>query len=675
MESLPSRKGSGLFLVSATLLLGLTGAQSSAAPAAGFSVSGVVLDGVGSFVDNVELLLVDSRGTASPQAVARSDAAGRFRFDGLEPAIYRIAALKDGYLTFIGRVDPQVESWIQVVLHPMPRLDADVPRAVPQDSSWAMRRARRYVLHDDGPRLTDAVSDTEAVRTVPEDALVMQVDQLFPVASAAGAGDPVRREIRGSETRVRMASAVGERASIGVEGYRELLDSSSRDGAALAAASRDASAVSLAFSYDTASEGQLDVSAFYNQGGLELSSQPVDPLPQAPLAPSARRTHRQWGYDARWSTDLADIGTVAVGLDYHDTQLRVPGASPAPALAASVPDALSTRSVGASGVWTAPPIDDHALQVDVRALALDATDPTSTAITASDPSMSGLSLGLNAQDTWSVAGPFAVIYGLGYRQALGAREASLVVPRVGGLWRMKGLSVRGVVSYNGVTGWSGFGSEAATAAPLRPEDALGYEAEVELPLTRGLRLAGAATYSPIQVDLTGYSGGGFHRDPRPLYLTDGNAAARERRLALIRESHGVRFYLEWNEGAVEGTLATITPYDVPRGFLAPGDLDYRTGRLGVRVFPSGTDLLVQYQSLVQVATGDAGAGASDQRAFEIRLSQDLMDLEPLGSWRLLVALRRAALHSDRPDEVVDAHQAEIGNSLNDQLSAGLSVSF
>lgn len=659
----------------APILLGLTVAPAFAAPAADLSVSGVVLDGVGSLLGNVEVLLVDSRGAASPQAVVHSDAAGRFRFDGLRPTIYRIAALKDGYLTFIGKVDPQVESWIQVVLHPMAQLDPELARVVPEDASWAMRRARRYVLHDDGPQIPGGATDDGHARVVPEDALVMQVDQLFPVASAAGAGDPEHREIRGSETRVRMASAVGERASIGVEGYRELLDSSRHDGAALAAASRDAAAVSLAFSYDMTSEGQLDVSAFYNQSGLELTTQPVDPVPQPGAAASARRAHRQWGYDARWSTDLDEIGTVAVGLDYHDTALSVPDRSPVPELAGGLPDELYTRAVGASGVWTAVPIDDHALQVDLRAQVLDATDPTATAIGPGDPSLSGLSLGLNAQDTWSVAGPFAVIYGIGYRQALGAREASLVVPRVGGLWRMNRLSVRAVVSYHGVTGWNELGSAVATAPPLRPEDALGYEAEVELPIARGLRLAGAALYSPIQVDLAGYSGGGFHRDPRPLYLTDGNAAAYERRLALIRESHDVRFYLEWNEGTVEGTLATITPYDVPRAFLAPGDLDYRTGRLGIRVFPSGTDLLFQYQNLLQVATNDVVAAVSDQRAFEVRLSQDLLDLDPLGSWRLLVALRRAALHSDRPDEVLRARQNEIGESLNHQLSAGLSVSF
>ena len=143
---------------------------------------------------------------------------------------------------------------------------------------------------------------------------------------------------------------------------------------------------------------------------------------------------------------------------------------------------------------------------------------------------------------------------------------------------------------------------------------------------------------------------------------------------MIRDASRFRFYLEWQEGSVAGTLATITPDEGPRGFLVPGDLEHHTGRLGIRIFPSGTDLLFQFQSLQQTAEEHALAGSS-QHSYEVRLSQALLDLDPLGSWHVLVALRRATLRSEGPQHALGALSSEVVEPLNHQLSAGLSVTF
>ena len=635
------------------------------------SLSGVVRDSVGTLLGEVELLLVEPNGAAT-RAVAHSNEAGEFRFDGLGPTVYRLAAIKGGYVTFIASVDPQLERWVQVVLHPAPRLDADeAPTTIPTADSWALRRSRRYVLHEQDPLAPFAAAQDDPATSEIENALVMQVDQLFPVTARPSTNASGAPEVRGSETRLRVASPMGERASIDVEGYRRLTDSTGRDASAESAATHDAARLALAFSYDTGTDGQLDVNAFFNQGGIEYSARPVASLGPGDREAFERRAHRQWGYDARWSTDVPEMGRVAVQVDYHNTALSIPAGSPAAALVASTPDQLQAQTMGARGSFTAIPLDDHALEFDVRAQRLDATDPAAPTLGAALVGLSGLSLGLNAQDTWSVGGPFAVIYGLGYRHALGTRDASLVVPRLGGEWRVDRVAVRGVVSYHGVTDWGELERALQTAPPA---SAMGYEAELELPLVGGLRVAAAAAHAPIQFDLAGYSGG-FYHDARPLYLTDGNAASKDRRLTLIRDASRVRFYLEWQEGTVAGTLATITPDEGPRGFLVPGDLDHHTGRLGIRIFPSGTDLLFQFQGLRQTAGESALAGSSSQRSFEVRLSQELLDLDPLGSWHVLVALRRATLRADGPDHPLSAMPAEVVEPLNHQLSAGLSVTF
>jgi hypothetical protein len=343
---------------------------------------------------------------------------------------------------------------------------------------------------------------------------------------------------------------------------------------------------------------------------------------------------------------------------------------------------MVTRAVGASGVYESAPIVDHAVQIDFSAQVLDATDPVAQfgepALTPAYFALSGLSVGLNAQDTWSVAGPFSLVYGLGYRHAVTTHDASLVVPRVGGAWNLNRLAMSFLVSYHSVADW---GAEKARGEviPFQPANALGYEVQLEVPLPAGMRVTSGLRYSPIQFDFLGYAGGGFEQSSRPLYLTDGNAAVKENRFALIQESAGTRIYFEVANGAVEGRLAPITSYDIPLDYLAARALDYGAGRIGVRVLPSGTDLLIVYEKLVQ-SPRDAGSGAeSKQKSLEIRVMQDLLDLHRIGNWRLLMAVRRAALEaaldSERLDGMLQPHETALLDSLNHQVSAGLSVTF
>jgi hypothetical protein len=95
----------------------------------------------------------------------------------------------------------------------------------------------------------------------------------------------------------------------------------------------------------------------------------------------------------------------------------------------------------------------------------------------------------------------------------------------------------------------------------------------------------------------------------------------------------------------------------------------------VRVLPSGTDLLIVYEKLVQ-SPRDAGSGVeSKQKSLEIRVMQDLLDLHRIGNWRLLMAVRRAALDSQGLDGMLQPHETALLDSLNHQVSAGLSVTF
>ena len=291
--------------------------------------------------------------------------------------------------------------------------------------------------------------------------------------------------------------------------------------------------------------------------------------------------------------------------------------------------------------------------------------------------VSGWSVGLEAQDTWSVSRPFAVIYGLGYKHSMASRDVALVVPRFGGSWSIDELVLRFLVSYHRVEIWSTDDPDAEAPAfqPARP---FGYEAQLELPLGGGLRLSGTTRSSPIQFDHEQRASGPFGEGFQPVYLTDGNAAVDEDRIALTREGAGVSTFLELIRGSVQGAVAPTVPFDVPFQWLSESRLDYQNSRLGVRVAASGTDLRLDYRRVAERPADPASAGREyEQQSVELRVAQDLMRLRSIGNWRLLVALRMASLEGagEGEDEWTQTGHAQTWSSPEREMSAGLSVLF
>ena len=69
-------------------------------------IAGTVKDSLGNLLSGVEVLFVALPAPGfRPTAVARSGRDGRFKVTDLVPGPYRVAALKEGYRTFVGQVD------------------------------------------------------------------------------------------------------------------------------------------------------------------------------------------------------------------------------------------------------------------------------------------------------------------------------------------------------------------------------------------------------------------------------------------------------------------------------------------------------------------------------------------------------------------------------------------
>jgi hypothetical protein len=192
-----------------------------AAPAGLLDLSGVVHDTLGNFVQDAEILVADPGVSGPPVATARSGADGRFRLN-LAPGSYVVAALKNGYRTFVGRVDTStLHGWLEVVLGPA--LAAEPAQPGPSPGSWALRLPRRGILREVEAEPAGPEPSPGAASKEPEP-VRLELAQIFSTSPRLAGGDAAGGELDATGTRMAVASPLGERVSLLVEGKRERFD-------------------------------------------------------------------------------------------------------------------------------------------------------------------------------------------------------------------------------------------------------------------------------------------------------------------------------------------------------------------------------------------------------------------------------------------------------------------
>jgi hypothetical protein len=664
-----ARKGAAAPILGALLFVLVSGLVVPTRAADPEPLAGTVRDTLGNVVAGVEILFVRMPSdTYTPTAVAHSDGEGRFRIAKLIPGRYRVAALKQGYRTFVGQVDTFARETFDLVLRPAAKLEE---ASLPGDASWALRLPRRGMLHETEAGLEPS-GDEEASATL-DDALTVELEQLFSLSAGVVEPHPADTEIQPSETRMMLASALGERGNISVEGSLKRLGATGSNEFQDSAASLSGDAVNLGLFYDTSPDAQLAVTAFFNQTAYELSAGSLE-------APTALEQRQQtWGYDASWSKQIDAARRFVVGLVYQDTSLVNPAREelPAPTFRIDPRQAVSNRAVGAQGSYESVVSERHDVQLALRTqlLSWPSTAPTTVWARPDATDRSTWTVQADAQDTWALSAPFSLVYGLAYKQAWLAQETALVVPRLGGSVALGGWHLRALVSYHSVTG-SEEPVAASGFAPMRPAQSLGYEAEVEVPVARNVRLRGGVSYSPIQFDHVGYFGGTDAYAAHPLYLTDGNSAVQEHRLTLVEERGSSRTYLELSDGRAEGTVAPLLPFAGPPTVRPGRQLRYQNGRFGVRVPAWGTDLRLEY---LRVEAGRTlwrrDFVDSIQESVELSVRQDVTERQIPGDWHLLMALRLGTVRSSDLEAWSPGGGADSVDALNRRFSAGVSVLF
>ncbi len=665
----------------AALLCVAPAAAEPVGPAVEQMIQGIARDALGNVLEGVEVLILSEISGLPPLAAVHTGTDGRFHIAGLSPGVYRVAAIKQGYRTYLGRVNTLIGSSLELLLHTdLGPTSESGELILPADASWALRVPRRSILRDVGAA---AASDELIADAVPRrrgsaaldvmETLALRLDQVFFLGENVHVGDTDATGLEGSETLMELASAIGPRGNIALRGNRERLTGPLPRVAEDGRASHESSALALDFSYATGPDANVAVRAFYAEHGLDFGSPGGEPA-----AAALGQFQRAWGYDAAWSMQLDPVSRLSVKVDYLDSSAALAESLPGAGRGQLPLDghALSNMRIGAQGTYESVPLDRHQLRVGFRAqfaeLPAGAARPTAPA--AVTPFVDGWSLRINAEDRWTVAAPVTLVYGLGYRHAMSDTGSSLIVPRFGGIWSDDWVSLRLLLSYHEITGWgdplSGTGSPAA-----EPRQPVGYDATVEIPLVASLRLVGEASYQSMQFD-TVVDEWELAALASPLFVTDGNAANSRTALALSHQSERATTRLELARGVAEGRLASLPAFGTPIQFLSDNRLRYRKGSMGVRLVPSGTDLALEYRRVEEAPLGgELFDPAFLEESVELRLIQELIRLRQTGSsWRLLLALRVASVEEAEEAESDPTALAGPLASAN-RLSAGVSVSF
>jgi hypothetical protein len=660
--------GSALPILLALLLLQPT-AQASTSFDAVPGLSGRVRDSLGKVLEGVELLVAAPRAAAAPVAIVRTDLVGRFAVSQLAPGSYRIAAIKPGYRTSIAQIDTQLERFVELVLHPMPEAGEEGIGPLPGDGSWALRLPRRTIFRETEADVPTELMASSEKRSLSGDPVQMQFDHRFDYQSADDAG--AATALHGSSTHLNLASQLNGRGNLQLAGSHRHLEGSKR---AVDAASRDSRAGSfnLDFSYDTSPEDQLEIEAFFSHRGLDWNASEFGPATQV------EQLQQSWGYKSEWSRQLDPRSVVAVRVDYQDRSVSIPNGPMLDSLPAQL--SFNNRTVGAETSYRSVSGAGHQLDVGFRAQLVETPvdllfESPADSFTPTHE-VSGWSLRMDAQDAWAVTGPLTIVYGVAYQHALYPRNSALIVPRVGSALAFRHVALRLMIAYNYVAEWENPGLGSTARLPFRPDRRIGYEAEIEVPLASGLHLAASASYEPVQfADTEFITPLDELSDPR-FYRTDGNASARRSSLALVQEQgETTRTFIEISEGQAEGTLTPPLITDTPLILMAERQLRYRTGRFGVRILPSGTDLELSYQRVREHQVDHKGpVPGSSLQALEVRLAQDLLRLKSFGSWRLLMAVRLASAERSQGQSPRQEQIAYVDPSGHG-VSAGLSVAF
>jgi hypothetical protein len=665
-----SRSAMAALLLSAASTV--VGGPFAAPPRAASTLSGFVRDVAGTALPGVEVLVLAPEGQQDGALFrAVSDAGGRFLLGSIPQGVYRVAAIKSGYIAALGRVNTVLRSSVELVLRPVPKDGEPGSEKVLDDLSWTLRVPPKCILRElDKSALlastggSGAAGGARAFAARVQDAVRGEVDHMVALGSFRPGTSGPSSNLEGNETRMRIGGAIGERGAIQVRGRRGSLDSAS-PGSSPGAVSRGASDVDLNVSYDTAADENLAMRAFYSSGNLEVT----DRLGVAGGA--VRQSQRSWGYDAKWRKQVDASSRVALQVGFQDANLGINGGAADGFITG--PEEVESRGIGAVGSYENLVGDGHLVHVGVRAQLLSLSAPGARLGRANESfaldGASGWSLLVDSGDRWSISNPIAVTYGLAVTQGFDAQPLTTVSPRVGGSWTAGRIEAMAEVSYFAASGTpvepTGF-RRADSPSPY------GYDVELKTHLDPSVTLRGIAAYLPSRATVG--NGRQIPQGAESLYVSDGFVSDRFVAVELEHVVPSATVSFRVARGHVEGVLAPALD-DVPVVLLADRVLKYDAARMGVAVPRAGSVVGLEYRSVRDRASSGGVEAPGFVRTVSLDFAQDLVRFGGgRASCRFLLTARSALGPASMLStaDSVDARQIVADHR---RLGAGVSLAF
>ena len=549
------------------------------AQAAGTPFDGVVSDTSGRLLEQVEIFLFNEPAGGAPVTRQLSDADGRFNLGEPLPGPYRLAAVKEGYRLYLGRVNTLMQNSIQVILQPMPEEGQGGTESLPGNASWSLRLPRRSLLRETEAEVLarrGAIASAASDRfTGLERVLSGEFTQSFE-ARVLPESDRSRVGAYGRNSSLNMTGFLSENARLEFFGQRRSVD---RTVGGLDAETTGELRTGLR--YDAGPRDRLDFRTFF--GGRE-----PDPAGAVPAALA-------WGGSARWDRQLDGVSRLALRIGYRD-------GSAGEAMVA-LADPVAGRMAVLAGEYETLATPGHRIQVGVEAnLSQGAAE-----VDGAD----GWNIRLRSEDAWALTPPLTLVYGLEYTQRYGYEEPAMLRPKVGAAWVGSAVALR----------WVAVGA----LVPGSGDGAVGYEGGLSIHLPGRLRLVGEVTRDPF-ADRLPEEGSIL---PGALVRSYGALAYGGRSVALVRDGDSGRISLTWSNGDISGLLGTAPDLASPVLSWAEGTLRFENLDLDL-VFPAtGTELTVGVQ--------ETDSGGPNSR-YSVHVRQDLYRPARGAAFRLAVAV-------------------------------------
>lgn len=160
----------------------------AAAPGVATMLSGFVRDEVGGALEGVEILVLSPEGRGDGALLrAVTDAGGRFLLGSIPPGVYRVAAIKSGYVATFGRVNTVLRSSVDLVLRPVPKNGETGSEKVLDDLSWTLRVPPQSILRElDESAIVASSGGSSGARTFAarvQDSVRGEVDHMVALGS------------------------------------------------------------------------------------------------------------------------------------------------------------------------------------------------------------------------------------------------------------------------------------------------------------------------------------------------------------------------------------------------------------------------------------------------------------------------------------------------------------